>query len=83
MSRTLYTPGNLDVAVPIGLNGNFSKMQYAGSLHSIAMRGECEYVYQRDDWYFSSVTDPASLHIRLMSWLEELISGIGQFQPQS
>ncbi len=53
----------------------------AGPLSAIATDGGCEYVYPRDDWYFASVGDPASLRARLMEWHAGLAAGVERFAP--
>ena len=53
----------------------------AGPLSAIANTGGCEYVYTRDDWYFASVSDPASLRARLLEWHAGLAAGVERFAP--
>ncbi len=52
-----------------------------GPLSAIATHGGCEYVYPRDDWYFASVGDPASLRSRLLEWHTGLAAGVERFVP--
>jgi hypothetical protein len=53
----------------------------AGPVSAIARRGECTYVYERDDEYFRDVSDPPSLHARLKAWLLRLAAGVESFVP--
>jgi hypothetical protein len=55
----------------------------AGPLSAIANTGGCEYVYSRQDWYFGSVSDPASLRSRLLEWHGGLVAGVERFAPAS
>ncbi|AWM38884.1 hypothetical protein GobsT_28870 [Gemmata obscuriglobus] len=53
----------------------------AGPLSAIAEAGSCEYVYFRDDWYFATVNDPATLRARLLEWHAGLAAGVERFAP--
>jgi hypothetical protein len=53
----------------------------AGPVSSIVKTGGCDYVYDRDDWYFASVNDPATLRTRMLEWHTGLAVGIEQFAP--
>lgn len=53
----------------------------AGPLSAIVESGGCEYVYQRMDWGFSSVNDPADLKTYLMECYAGLASGVEEFRP--
>ena len=53
----------------------------AGPLSAITTSGSCEYAYLRDDWYFTSVSDPPSLRSRLLEWHAGLASGVERFVP--
>ena len=53
----------------------------AGPLSSIVERGECAYVYKRDDEFFAGVDDPTTLRARLRQWHENLIAGLDRFDP--
>lgn len=55
----------------------------AGPLWSIVDSGGCEYVYTREDQYFTGVHDPASLRKRLLEWQTRLGSKVEQFAPVS
>lgn len=55
----------------------------AGPISSVAKRCECDYVYQRDDWYFANVVNPETLHHRLMEWHAGLLAGLMRFEPTS
>lgn len=52
----------------------------AGPISAIVDNGECGYVYARDDGYFASVEDPASLRERLLHWHSGLSKGVEQFE---
>lgn len=51
----------------------------AGPLCSIVTTGGCEYVYSRDDEYFTGVNNPATLRSRLLEWHVRLSTGVEQF----
>lgn len=53
----------------------------AGPLSSIVNTGGCNYVYARDDWYFSNVKDPQGLRKRLLEWHAGLATGVDRFVP--
>ncbi|PQO45448.1 hypothetical protein [Blastopirellula marina] len=55
----------------------------AGPLQAIAKTGGCPFVYDRIDWYYSEVTEPASLKLQLLQWHSQLINGVRQFKPNS
>jgi hypothetical protein len=55
----------------------------AGPLYSIVHKGGCEYVYSRDDHYFSGVSEPNSLRARLLEWYAGLATGVEKFAPVS
>lgn len=51
----------------------------AGPLCSIVNSGGCDYVYARDDAYFTGVTEPRELHARLLEWHARLARGVDRF----
>ncbi|MFT6673396.1 MAG: hypothetical protein ACJAVZ_004894 [Afipia broomeae] len=55
----------------------------AGPLYNIAMKGNCSYVYSREDRYFKGVDDPEGLKNRLREFLDELVEAIDQFGPRT
>lgn len=55
----------------------------AGPVSSIVKRGNCAYVYERDDVYFSGVTDPDALLARLRQWHGRLTEGLDRFVPET
>ena len=55
----------------------------AGPLYSVAEKGNCTYVYTRDDEYFAGVSDPSALLARLQQWHDELLAGLDRFAPTS
>ncbi len=55
----------------------------AGPLFSVVTRGNCSYVYGREDSYFKGVSDPIGLKSRLLEALDELVEAIDQFAPKT
>ena len=55
----------------------------AGPIWALVNRGECAYVYTRNDEYFADVSDPAGLRSRLKQWHDKLIAGLERFQAIS
>jgi hypothetical protein len=55
----------------------------AGPIWAIVKKGECAYVYTRDDEYFAGVNEPAALRARLRQWHDKLIAGLERFQAAS
>jgi hypothetical protein len=55
----------------------------AGPLDSIVTKGNCEYVYARNDQYFAGVHDPGALRSRLLEWHAALASRVERFAPAS
>ena len=53
----------------------------AGPVLSIIETGDCDYAYQREDWYFTGVYDSPSLRSRLLEWHRGLADGIERFVP--
>lgn len=65
------------------LEGEGWEDSIAGPLRSIAESGGCEYVYAREDQYFTGVHDPASLRSKLLEWHAKLVSIVERFTPVS
>lgn len=53
----------------------------AGPISAVANTGECSYVYEREDAYFSGVNEPDSLYQRLLEWHRGLRAGVERFIP--
>ena len=53
----------------------------AGPLLSVIKTGGCDYVYTRQDGYFSSVSGPRELRTRLLEWHAGLIADVERFDP--
>ena len=53
----------------------------AGPLSSIADHGACEYVYAREDEFFSGIDRPQALRQRLRLWYGKLVDAVERFRP--